>query len=306
MKYFLKTCLAVGMILCLTETWGAMTGITQNQGTINSISDTTRGSGINQDQGEKITLQPFLWKAFLLSSLVIGVFFMGGLLMYLSLKRKVLSILHDEKHTYNSRIKNSEIFNSFKLIALIEMLKIRKDQYKEELNQLKEELDEELKNTVKLTNEVGILTLRNEELERQVRELIRLTNDDPGTDREHQPIPKSVRSANENKGQVSTYFTIPENDGSFSIEKGEYFANSKKFYKIEAGENSDYGKLYFLSGDLDVKAINNIDFYLIPVCEVENLAMSNSATRIIQQQHGTVVKIADKWVVDKKIKVKLI
>ena len=304
MKHLIKIRIILIFIVILSQSWGAFAGITQNKSTIINALESGASPVNDEIPGDPITLQPFIFRAVLLSSVFIAVFILGGLLMYLVLKRKILSILKEEKDTYYARVKNSEIFHSLKLVALIELLKIRKDKYKQEINQLRIENDAESRNSDKLTNEVRELKLKNQEFERQILELNRLVDD--GSYTKPGIIPNIKKTEPSGKGFVSTYFTIPENDGSFSIDKGEYFANSKKFYKIEAAENSDYGKLYFLSGELDVKAINNIDFYLIPVCEVENLAISNSATRIIQEKNGTVVKIADKWVIDKKIKVKLI
>ena len=244
----------------------------------------------------------------LILSLIIIAFMMGGLTAYFLLKRTVISILWEEKNSYYSEIKNTKRNHPIVLVALIEILKIRKDKYKKESDQFKTDIEIEGKNINKNAFEVNELKLKNQELERQVMELEKLNNDSSVSILVKDQV--NLKSIDDiliiDKGPIYTYFTIPENDGSFSIEKGDHTLTSKKFYKVESEKNSDFGHLFFLSGDFDVKAINNIDFYLIPVCEVENLAISNTATKIMQVKHGTVVKIADKWVIDTKVKVKLI
>lgn len=244
----------------------------------------------------------------LILSVVIIAFIIGGFTVYFLLKRNVNSILREEKYSYYSQIKDTKRYHPIELVALVEILKIRKDKYKKESDQFKTDIDIECKNIDKNTSEFNELKLKNQELERQVKELEKLNNESSisllGNDQSNQNGIEDNLSID--KGPISTYFTIPENDGSFSIEKGDHASTSKKFYKVESDKNSDFGHLFYLSGDFDVKAINNIDFYLIPVCEVENLAISNTATKIMQLKHGTVVKISDKWVIDKKVKVKLI
>lgn len=71
-------------------------------------------------------------------------------------------------------------------------------------------------------------------------------------------------------------------------------------------KDSDRGELHYLSGDLDLKAINNVDYYLLPVCEISNIAGRNSANRVVQDEKGMVALVSGKWICNKKIRVKLV
>ena len=310
MKYFIRIIFIFFIISLLSDTVGySLVNTRAKKPEDKSKISVALGAESNgKDQYDDVSFHISLTDKILILSAIIIAFMIGGFISYFLLKRKVSSILREEKYSYYSEIENTERFHPFELVALIEILKIRKDKYKKESEQLKKDIDEDGKNIDKDLLAFDELKLKNQDLERQILELEKLNSDSSVSNLVKDQV--NLKSIDDivviDKGPIYTYFTIPENDGSFSIEKGDHTLTSKKFYKVESEKNSDYGHLFFLSGDFDVKAINNIDFYLIPVCEVENLAISNTATKIMQVRHGTVVKIADKWVIDTKVKVKLI
>ena len=64
------------------------------------------------------------------------------------------------------------------------------------------------------------------------------------------------------------------------------------------------GELYFLPGSDDKRAINRIDSYIKPVCEVENLKLDNDIfNSIILINPGEVSLVNEQWVVTKKVKI---
>ncbi len=101
---------------------------------------------------------------------------------------------------------------------------------------------------------------------------------------------------------------MPENDGRFIIENGEASNDGRKYFRIEFQESSEQGVLYFIPGERDKRAINRLESYLKPACEIENIISADSATRIEFLSPGKVVLINDSWVIDtdNKAKVKLI
>ncbi len=103
------------------------------------------------------------------------------------------------------------------------------------------------------------------------------------------------------------YFSMPESDGSFQLSNGESSNDGKKYFRIEFEDSSTKGELYYLSGDRDQRAINRLESYLKPVCEIENITNSSSATKIEVIQAGKVSLMNDSWVIDpeNKIKIKL-
>ena len=105
-----------------------------------------------------------------------------------------------------------------------------------------------------------------------------------------------------------SYFSIPENDGRFIIDKGEQTNDGSKYYKIVCRTNSDEGDLFYISGPQDKRAINRLDSYLKPVCDIDNIINAENASKIEVLKNGKVIKIADSWVIDTnhKVKIKLV
>ena len=80
------------------------------------------------------------------------------------------------------------------------------------------------------------------------------------------------------------------------------------FYKIEIDKNNQKGKLFFISSEFDSRALDNIDYYLNPVCEIENISDRTHAKKINVVDFGTVVLNGDTWKIEstKKLKIRLI
>lgn len=102
------------------------------------------------------------------------------------------------------------------------------------------------------------------------------------------------------------YFSIPEIDGKFKIENSTEHNDGSNFYGVEFEGNNTFGKLHFISGEFDKRAIDGIDFYLIPVCEIQNISLRKTANKIELIEPGEVFLNNDNWVVnpDKKVKIR--
>ena len=80
------------------------------------------------------------------------------------------------------------------------------------------------------------------------------------------------------------------------------------YYKIEPDKGGQYGRLYFISGNYDMRALDNIDYYLNPVCEIQNIINRPNARKIVMTATGVVVRRGDHWKVEEgnKVKIKLV
>lgn len=105
--------------------------------------------------------------------------------------------------------------------------------------------------------------------------------------------------------KTELYFSIPENDGSFIHERGSSESDEKKYYKIEFFTGSNQGDLFYQSGNDDKRAINRLDTYLKPVCDIEGILKAGNASKIVFVEKGKVKKLGEKWIIDLKSKVKI-
>lgn len=237
----------------------------------------------------------YLW---LIISFILGLIF-GGLLFNYLVKHKIFSILKSETDEYGRILKGSN-YNPlvFKFISYIQLLKNKKDEYK--LNSEKGIsmecvgiLEQQIKELTKKNNE---LLNENIELGKKLENFkIKYTN---GNDR--------TNSLFESTNSPKIFFcSIPEIDGTFKTENAKNQKEQDSFYKLELVSNT-FGNIYFLSGDFDLRAIENIDYYLNPVCEVQNIAYRTSAKKIEMLNHGTIVFKSDFWQIKNKIKIKLV
>ena len=106
---------------------------------------------------------------------------------------------------------------------------------------------------------------------------------------------------------TKAYFSMPSGDGSFQISNGEPLNDGKKYFRIEFEEFSNRGELFYIPSERDQKAINRLESFLKPVCDIENISNASTATKIELIQSGKVSLINDSWVIDtnNKIKIKL-
>lgn len=105
--------------------------------------------------------------------------------------------------------------------------------------------------------------------------------------------------------KIELFFSIPENDGSFITIKSDSVNDGTKYYKIEYQKNSDTGNLFYINSVQDKRAINRLDSYLKPVCDIDNINNADNSNRIEMLKPGKIIKVAEKWVIDKNNKVKI-
>jgi hypothetical protein len=238
-----------------------------------------------------------MWVILILISLLAG-----GFVVYVISTKAIYSILSKEKEYYLRELKLSGRSNFPCYISLVKVLKDRKEHYKtilEENNQAsKAEID-------RLQGEIKQISLENEELTKKLSienstEKDKLKHPDKSGNHQNKEISKDTIN--------TTYFTIPENDGRFKNEYGKSENDGNSYYRIEFESNNSTGQLYYISSSLDRIAIESIDYYLIPVCEIENLSNRKGAFRIELIQPGTVSLKNDSWVIDpdNKVKIRLI
>lgn len=224
----------------------------------------------------------------------------GAFSLYQISKSKITSILSEELNHYESKLEQSwrnKYF--FKYIAIISVLKERKDNK----NTLIEEQEKEL---IKLR-----FNLDKEKMIHGNSEIITDNLIDKEDKHEHSEeiyagrvIELEVETVNTNT-KSNIYFTIPENDGSFKISNARNSKEVDCFYKIELDKNGQNGKVHFISGEYDSRALDNIDYYLNPVCDIQNISERIHARKIIQDKPGSVYISGDYWKIDTNNKVKI-
>ena len=230
------------------------------------------------------------WKFVLLIgflSLLIGMF-----ITFFIIKSRIYYLLDDDKETY----KNSVQRGLFSFLSMVSLLKKRKDDYKNRVSELLnkiEKLEKKPKSENDTTSKTNIDNVENEQLT-------------VNTDDSSKSIEWVISKEAGNKS--ISYFSIPENDGRFIIEKGEQTNDGSKYYKIVSKTSSDEGDLFYISGTQDKRAINRLDSYLKPVCDIDNIINAENASKIEVLKNGKVIKIADSWVIDTnhKVKIKLV
>lgn len=232
-------------------------------------------------------------------SFIIGLF-LGGYIVYLISSSKIESILDEEKNDYFRFLRKSNKSFIFKYLGLVYILKERKNEHKSNSND-------------KQSNSWGIKNLEREynELKKE-NEQLRLSVTSASSEKnlisEQDDIGNKENKTIQESAEKVLFFNIPDSDGTFNIEKGEKIDDGRKLFKIEYEKDRDIGNVSYISGEFDKKAINNIDFFLIPVCEIENISNRNSASKILMTAAGIVILRNNKWTIDpiQKIKIKLI
>lgn len=243
----------------------------------------------------------------LILSFFVGGLFVGGFLFYLYTEFEIYSILKTEKKEYSQYLHSYQGKYHFKYLQIVAILKDRKDKKNEDIHNLKDEVSnlkkEISKNSskydgsdYKLNNSIREVELVEEKMQSNVIEFDIKSN------------VESIDVTNKKTKTNEIFFTIPENDGSFKITNGRNTKGVDCFYKIEVDKNRQKGKLHFISGDLDSRALDNIDYYLSPVCQIENITERAHARKIHMKESGNVLMSSDCWKIDinHKVKIKLI
>ena len=234
--------------------------------------------------------------------LIIAIFLigilMGGISIYLYSKWKVYSILSIEKRSYLDSLKGSKERYLFKYIGIIGELKKSKDEKKIDNNDLiikNGELKKEL-------NKLKIVYEKTEDISKNKNS----TWGNNDLDTISKPIDLNIEPVKGSEPEI--YFEIPEEDGTFKIQDGKSNQNTYSFYKIVTDKDPLKAEIYFISGSLDLRALGNIDNYLNPVCEIENIVDRMQAKRIKMISPGTVFLNGESWKIDvnNKVKIRLI
>lgn len=256
----------------------------------------------NDSQNENIILEIGIYVLLFIFGIIIG-----ALLVYFYTKKQIYSILSDEKSTYIKKLNQEEYSYVFKYIGLVYILYSNKNDYKSKFVNLQQKLKEVQSKTngeqIKSQN-----SNRKSDLDIGLKES-KLAYDDIVVEQEY--VPNNVIEWKVDQEMIQTnilYFSIPEADGSFKIVNGKTVKELDCFYKIEIDKNNQKGKLFFISSEFDSRALDNIDYYLNPVCEIENISNRTYAKKINVVDFGTVVLNGDTWKIEsnKKLKIRLI
>lgn len=270
---------------------------------------------VTSGQPFKISIPGWVWIA---GGTLLG-FIAGALLIYLFTRAKIFSILSNEKRKYLKDLNyDSEqtlfVRKFFSYVGVVAMLKKSKDEKSEII--LKKNL------------EVRALKERNEDLRAEYaqkekalknRQVINESPLSPGAPPVSQQASQPVRPEAPHASQpvrpeavpsvkTEIFFTIPESDGTFKSVNAKSVQEIDCYYKIEPDKGGQYGRLYFISGNYDMRALDNIDYYLNPVCEIQNIINRTNARKILMTATGVVVRRGDYWKVEEsnKVKIKLV
>jgi len=237
------------------------------------------------------------WIIFLLV-FILGVL-IGGWLIYAISKNSIYSILASEKDKYLRDVKSSTESFIFKYVGLFFILKNSKDDYKSKFEQINN-------NNFKSNNQRAKIY----KLEREISELKQKVSQSVTIPEELDLKPEIKNTYEWEIKQTETvtrklFFSMPESNGRFIVDNGETSNDGRKYFKIEYNEGSETGEFYYISGDRDKRAINRLESYLKPACDIENIENADSATNIEFIKSGKVVLINDSWVIDSDNKVKI-
>lgn len=239
--------------------------------------------------------------------LVCGVI-IGFSLVYFYSKAKIDSILSIEKFQYLADLKQCNEKHLFRYIGLVKILYLSKESYKNQCIDLQYKKSES-NNDSNGKQPTSQYSIRQLNLEKGSTESTIVRDENLRIEEEN--IPNNVIEWKVDQGTKQTnilYFSIPEADGSFKVVNAKTVKEIDCFYKIEIDKNNQKGKLFFISSEFDSRALDNIDYYLNPVCEIENISDRTHAKKINVIDFGTVVLNGDTWKIEsnKKLKIRLI
>lgn len=216
----------------------------------------------------------------------------GGLTIYFYSRSCINSILSRERSTYLEDLKIS-YRGLIPYIGMVRRLKASKDEKKGNIDELEEKV-------MKLQKEIKIL-----EKELSGQKYIE-KNENPilSVRKELYIEPQSGSPQEKDIKQNNLYFTVPFNDGSFNNDNKILDKTPRCFYKI-VQKNENTGDLYFIPGEFDKTALNNITGYLSPVCEIENIEDRLNATKISLLKPGKVLLSNGRWLIENNNKVQI-
>jgi hypothetical protein len=163
----------------------------------------------------------------------------------------------------------------------------------------------------RLNNNLKSLEEENKRLKREISEFKQKESQLDNITQKPDIEPKNTLEWNikqPNTVKRKLFFSMPESDGRFIVDNGESSNDGRKYFRIDYAEGTEIGELYYISGERDKRAINRLESYLKPVCDIENIENADSATNIEFIKSGKVVLINDSWLIDSdnKAKIKLL
>ena len=218
----------------------------------------------------------------------------GSLLIYYYSRSKIYSILSAEREKYLHDLEQDTrqdtlLREIFRYIGIVGLLKKSKDKKVKIINNLDKKISE--------------LKGQNAKLKREYKNRIDAATEQGRANGFPDSSPDEPEDNSDNNSEI--YFTIPESDGSFKNINARKTKEIDCFYKIETDDDFQGGKLYFISGEYDLRALDNIDYYLRPVCEIQNISDRSKARKIQMTGTGSVIKRGGSWIIDGKEKVKI-
>jgi hypothetical protein len=255
---------------------------------------------VTYGQPFKISIPGWVWIA---GGTLLG-FIAGAALIYIYSRAKIFSILSNEKRKYIKDLNGDSgqtlfVRTFFSYVGVVAILKKSKDEKSEIINKKNLEL-----RALKERNEDLRAEYAQKEKALKNRQVISENPLSPGAPPENQPVrPEPVPPV-----KTGIFFTIPESDGTFKSVNAKSVQEIDCYYKIEPDKGGQYGRLYFISGNYDMRALDNIDYYLNPVCEIQNIINRTNARKIVMTATGVVVRRGDHWKVEEsnKVKIKLV
>lgn len=259
---------------------------------------------VTSGQPFKISIPGWVWIA---GGTLLG-FIAGAALIYIYSRAKIFSILSNEKRKYIKDLNyDSEqtlfVRKFFSHIGIVAMLKKSKDEKSEIINKKNLEL-----RALKERNEDLRAEYAQKEKALKNRQVISENPSSPGAPPVSQQASQPVRPEPVPPVKTEKFFTIPESDGTFKMVNAKSVQEIDCYYKIEPDKSGQYGRLYFIPGNYDMRALDNIDYYLNPVCEIQNIINRTNARKIVMTATGVVVRRGDHWKVEEsnKVKIKLV
>lgn len=242
------------------------------------------------------------WKSFLIygSLFIIGLV-VGSLFIFLITKHKIKSIVEDKYYEYLNAHDNHSRF-LFGYLSVVFFLQKRKIFYESKTKNNGFGIAKLEQKISQLEREKQVLLDENIELGKKTEQL--QPKKQASEPEKHSATPNSFNSQS-TKLLTKAYFSMPGSDGSFQISNGEPSNDGKKYFRIEFEDSSNRGELFYIPSERDQKAINRLESFLKPVCDIENISNAATATKIELIQSGKVSLINDSWVIDTKNKIKI-
>jgi hypothetical protein len=247
-------------------------------------------AGIAIDIGDANPPDPEKQNWFLIASFILLSFFVGAFLCFYIIRSKIYQIMDEDLDKYKNIIQES---GAFTFLSMVKLLKKRKNEYKKKV----EEFEIKYPDTQKTPkSEDNIVISASNENDSNVKNIEETNN----------TVEWNI--TNDSNNQKGLFFTIPDGEGKFEVSDGKSQNDGNCFYRIENKPNSNQAILSYISNEKDKRAIENIENYLLPVCDIENFSDRRNASKVHMKVSGIVKLNNGIWVIDPnhKVKIKLV